>query len=332
MTSRAALRGAPLRRLVAAGFGLAALVSCGTAEDSLFKDGSPGGANAGSSGGVLGGGANGSGGPEACGVPGSTRSCCGSGTQTCGGTNEFHTWSPCLDASGKELTCSGTGGGGNEDGGGAGTGGGGNEDGGGPGTGGGGNEDGGGPGAGGGGNEDGGGPGTGGGGTELPPPSCGFGVLNDEPNILVAYAPADGQSVSGTGQIKVWVADEWPQMIAPGEQIDPTTGGVTKPGDRTAKAPDGYLFEPVLYIANMGFFPAAIKGWYNNDPPNHGPGIGTQVQGMDPPPAQTFQEYVTEDIWNVAAFGLKPGTYSAEFVVHDGDRDRAIGCISIVVD
>jgi hypothetical protein len=55
---------------------------------------------------------------------------------------------------------------------------------------------------------------------------------------------------------------------------------------------------------------------------------------MDPAPAGTklSERYTTEDIWDVSALGLKPGTYSAEFVIHDGDRDRAIGCVTITIN
>jgi hypothetical protein len=61
---------------------------------------------------------------------------------------------------------------------------------------------------------------------------------------------------------------------------------------------------------------------------------GIEVPGMDPAPAGTklSERYTTEDIWDVSALGLKPGTYSAEFVIHDGDRDRAIGCVTITIN
>jgi len=140
-----------------------------------------------------------------------------------------------------------------------------------------------------------------------------------------------------SGQIKVWVNDERPPFVAPNEQIDPVTGAVTVPGDRTAVAPDGLLYEPAIYFApqtplNGGtpYFPQWIKGWYNNQPPS---GSGTQGTAVDTPPAgtQLRDMFTGEDIWDVSALGLSPGTYTAVFVVHDGDRDRAIGCITIII-
>jgi len=169
------------------------------------------------------------------------------------------------------------------------------------------------------------------------PMLCMAGGANNEPEILVGYSPANGQSVGATGQIKVWVNDEGAPIIAPGEQVDPNTGAITMPGDRTARAPDGYLWEPALYIApqtaeNGGtpHFPTAIKGSYN---PTTNKGPGLLVAGMDPPPAGSVltERYTGEDIWDVASLGLSPGTYIAEFVIHDGDDDRGVGCVTIVI-
>jgi len=166
-----------------------------------------------------------------------------------------------------------------------------------------------------------------------PPPSLCCSSLNTEPGILVAYSPAPGQTVGSGDQIKLWVNDEHPPFIAPGEQVDPTTGAVTMPGDRTATAPDGLLWEPALYFANGGvpYFPQWIKGWYSNVPPSTTGGF--QVPGMDPPPLGTrlMDKFTGEDIWDVSALGLSPGTYTAVFVIHDGDRDRGIGCVTIVI-
>jgi hypothetical protein len=81
------------------------------------------------------------------------------------------------------------------------------------------------------------------------PKLCTDESVSNEPEILAAYSPANGKSVSENGQIKVWINDERAAIIAPNEQIDSMTGLITAPGDRTAKAPDGYLWEPALYIA-----------------------------------------------------------------------------------
>ncbi len=215
--------------------------------------------------------------------------------QTCGGNAEFPTWGDCLDAQGTVLTCCV--------------------------------------------------PGeftTCDGGTSTPPtvmmPAlCMEGGVNNEPEILVGYAPANGQTVGADGQIKVWINDEGAPFVSPGEVIDQVTGKITVPGDRTAKAPDGYLWEPALYIApqtaeNGGtpHFPSYIKGWYNNTLKKGG---GVLVQGMDPPPAGSMltEKYTAEDIWDVSSLGLAPGTYVAEFVIWDGDKDRGVGCVTIVI-
>jgi hypothetical protein len=169
-------------------------------------------------------------------------------------------------------------------------------------------------------------------------------TINNEPNILVGYSPTASQTVASNGQIKVWVNDERPPFIAPGEQVDPNTGAILAPGDRTATAPDGLLWEPALYIApqtpqNGGtpHFPQWIKGWYDNGTATtKGPPtvpVAIQVPGMDPPPAGSMlvEKYTGEDIWDVSALGLAPGSYTALFAIHDGDRDRAIGCVTITI-
>jgi hypothetical protein len=229
-----------------------------------------------------------------CNSAGATQSCCGTGTQTCSGSAEFLTWGPCVDPSGQTLSCCMPG-------------------------------------------EfttcDAGAP-------PLPPlPAlCLAGGVNNEPEILVGYAPASGEVVGANGQIKVWINDEGAPIIAPGEQLDPATGQITTPGDRAAKAPDGYLWEPALYIApqsaeNGGtpHFPSLIKGSYNNTTKK---GAGALILGMDPPPVGTMlpETYTAEDIWDVNALGLGPGTYIGEFVIHDGDHDRGVGCVTIVID
>jgi hypothetical protein len=263
-----------------------------------------------------------------CDTPGATRQCCQTGEQTCTGEGvEFSSWGPCTDPRGKTLTCSGpcalsefavcdAGVDKGIDG------------------------------------------GTNcwstefsvcDGGTPPPPSLCSNKTINNEPEILAAYSPANGASVPQNGQIKVWINDEGAAIIAPNEQIDPTTGAITAPGDRTAKAPDGYLWEPALYIApqtaesgGKPHFPQWIKGWYNNNPatatamkpPAGSAAVGVQISGMDPPPAGTpvlREKYTSEDIWDVRALGLAPGTYHAEFVIHDGDRDRAVGCVTIAI-
>jgi hypothetical protein len=168
------------------------------------------------------------------------------------------------------------------------------------------------------------------------PMLCMPGGVNSEPEIIAGYAPASGASVGANGQIKVWVNDENAPIVAPHEQVDTTTGLITVPGDRTAKAPDNYLWEPAVYIApqtaetgGTPHFPQAMKGDFNTNP--FGIGFPTHVAGMDPaPPGSMLGEFWTaEFIWDVNALALTPGTYLAEFVIHDGDSDRGVGCVMI---
>jgi hypothetical protein len=172
-------------------------------------------------------------------------------------------------------------------------------------------------------------------------------AVNSEPSIIVAYQPAAGQTVSSTGQVIVWVNDEGAPFIAPGEEVDPTTGAVTTIGDRAAKAGDGYLFEPALYIApatveagGQPHFPDFIKGQFNNTGllgnVTNGPAYDPLPAGSPPvggpnPNGFGFNQYVAEYIWNVSNLGLTTGTYQAEFLIHDGDRDRAAGCVTITI-
>ena len=260
----------------------------------VFACSRPGGGSSPGSGGNAGGG-NGAGSvaTQSCPTPGATQACCGTGTQTCSGV-EFPTWGPCLGPDGATLTCGGTS------------------------------------------------CGTGefsscDGGLPPMPKLCQAGGVNNEPEILVGYAPASGQSVGAGGQIKVWVNDEGAPIIAPGEVVDPSSGAITTPGDRTAKAPDGFLWEPALYIApataeNGGtpHFPDRIFGDYNNTTQK---GAGLHVAGMElPPPGSVLSEkYTAEFVWNVDALMLPAGTYVAEFVIHDGDRDRGVGCVTITI-
>jgi hypothetical protein len=179
------------------------------------------------------------------------------------------------------------------------------------------------------------------------PGLCTDPTINTEPEILAGYSPANGASVAENGQVKVWVTDEWPPIISMNEQVDPTTGRITQAGDRTSRAADGYLWEPALYIAPLtaesggtAHFPQYIKGTYNNGLPGHGggphkvlpTGVG-QGPAIDPPPAgaSLSDKYSGEFVWDVSALGLAPGTYVAEFVIHDGDTDRAVGCVTITI-
>jgi hypothetical protein len=174
---------------------------------------------------------------------------------------------------------------------------------------------------------------------------CANRKVNNEPEILAGYSPGRGESVTRSGQIRVWVTDEWPEAIAPDEQIDHSSGRITAPGDRTATAPDGYLWEPALYIApdtaasgRNPHFPQYIRGWYNNVPlstkPRMGAHMGTMGADVETPPSgvSLSEAYDTEVVWDVSELGLKPGDYEAEFVIADGDLDRGVGCVTIRIE
>jgi hypothetical protein len=181
---------------------------------------------------------------------------------------------------------------------------------------------------------------------------CKEGGVNDEPEIIAGYSPAPGQSVGTNGQIYVWVSDEGAPFIAPNEQVNASTGQVTTPGDRTAKAPDNYLWEPSLYIApqtaesgGTPHFPNYIKGQYNNTPPELGNVVTGATADPIPQTAQPsvafvngggffgagFNAYTAEYIWNVNGLGLSAGSYQAEFLIFDGDRNRGVGCVSFTI-
>lgn len=84
-------------------------------------------------------------------------------------------------------------------------------------------------------------------------------------------------------------------------------------------------------------FPRYIRGWYNNLPPTNGrkPAKNAGVAGatIEAPPAGTTlsEKFNTEEIWEVSDLGLAPGVYDAEFIIADGDLDRAVGCVTIQI-
>jgi hypothetical protein len=197
------------------------------------------------------------------------------------------------------------------------------------------------------------------------PAACGDPRINTEQGMIVAYAPSNGQSVGQHGRVVVWANDECPPSVAPGERVDPSTGAVTLPGNRTAKLHDGYLAEPALYVApataeNGGtpFFPTAIRGGFNS---SYSPyalgacdckggfvlmqdaGLGglmapdagaATLVPMDPPPQGTTLPcfWTAEYVWDVSSLGLTPGAHDIELSIPDGDGDREEACTTILVE
>lgn len=187
---------------------------------------------------------------------------------------------------------------------------------------------------------------------------CSQSDFNTEDEILVGSDPAPGTSTSS--RIRVWVTDEFSPRIAPGEVVSKTTGQITTQGDRNAKDTDTdgegkFLWEPTIYVvpavgapptrpfcnATMSnctpHFPNIIKGEYNSDPDRsrsstHGPSIDADWRNFkNGPGAGDLLEHSSEYIWDVTTFGLTPGTYWAQFVIHDGDDNLGISCITVQI-
>jgi len=173
-------------------------------------------------------------------------------------------------------------------------------------------------------------------GVTITPPTtslCRKGGANIHPEALIAYLPDQASAVSSTGQIKLWVSDTHPPAISPNEIITRSSGSVKTPGDRGARAPDNYLWEPQLYIfpqtvENNGqqYFPSLVQGNYNN-------GSDMVSYGSDvlPPSALPLSKYTVEFVWNVKDIGLTDGEYQIEFVAHDGNQKLGVRCMTLRV-
>jgi hypothetical protein len=161
---------------------------------------------------------------------------------------------------------------------------------------------------------------------------CSPGGANKNPQAIIAYTPSQSTAISSVdGQISLWVTDTQPPIIASGEAILRSSGAIKTPGDHTARAPDGYLVEPSLYIfpqtvENNGkpYFPTFIKGAYNNG--THLISDNSDILPIDALPTKGF---TVEFVWNVASIGLTDGDYNIEFVVHDGNSNLAVKCMSV---
>jgi hypothetical protein len=199
----------------------------------------------------------------------------------------------------------------------------------------------------------------------LPPTAatgCSASNYDDEPEILVGSDPAPGGATSG--KIRVWVTDERSPYIAPNETVDPNTG-VPTPGDRAAIDSNGnFLWEPTLYLASATgvppakpfcdaktanctpYFPVTIKGDYSPALANS----GTKLKGPTIDPDWTnfvngpeyinypgkqrsigLLGYMSEYIWDPATLNIAKGNYWAQFVIHDGDREIGVSCVTLQI-
>ncbi len=187
--------------------------------------------------------------------------------------------------------------------------------------------------------------------------ACITNPFNEEPDIFLASDPAPGAlSVAGS-QMKVWVDDGNGGSISQNEIVDPTTGKITTPGDRTAtdgKGANYYLWEPAIYLTPISspgmsgpyigdsenggtpHFPTIIKGEISYAGTGNRSGFVPNIPPIDPPVnvvggRKGHGGHIAEFIWDVNTLGLTPGSgyYRAQIVVHDGDGDLAINCTTI---
>lgn len=182
--------------------------------------------------------------------------------------------------------------------------------------------------------------------------ACKANPFNEEPDIIYATDPAFGGAAQAGGQIRIWVweDDGTGGSVSQGTKVDPATGLITTPGDRTLADNNGYLWEPSIYITKLTspdqpgpyagdkenggqpYFPTAIKGVANQRPDG---GTLTSVP-IDPPVNiivdRTGEEWTfSEFIWDVNSMGLTTGYYRAQIILHDGDQDLAINCTTIQI-
>lgn len=159
---------------------------------------------------------------------------------------------------------------------------------------------------------------------------CKKGGANNHPEAIIAYSPAQASAIRNDGQIKLWVSDKKLPPIAPNEKV--TNGGKVKtPGDRLARAPDTYLWEPQLYIFpetveknGNPYFPSLINGNFTNGNPRV-----TTLLDVLPPYSLPTSDVTVEFTWDVKDIGLTQGSYNIQFVAHDGSGGLAVKCLSL---
>ncbi|HVF69608.1 MAG TPA: hypothetical protein VNA13_03520 [Xanthomonadales bacterium] len=186
---------------------------------------------------------------------------------------------------------------------------------------------------------------------------CAGDAFNEEPDIFRGSVPPAGGVVTAGGQIKVWIDDGNGGSMAPGEKVDPTTGRITTPGDRTSsdgKGANYYLWEPAIYLTKLTSpsqpgpysgdaenggtpnFPIAIKGEVSYGDGGNKNGF---VKGLPPiDPVENIRGgrsghggSIGQYIWDVNSLGLSTGYYRVQIVTHDGDGDLAIDCSTIQI-
>lgn len=199
----------------------------------------------------------------------------------------------------------------------------------------------------------------------IPPTAnaCARNKFNEEADMFFASDPAPGGITNVGGKIRVWVRDGNGGSISEGEEVDPTTGKITKPGDVDAidgLGPNYYRWEPALYLTKLTapdqagpytgdaeeggtpYFPSEVRGYvsYAGEDSNSGvklPAVESPA-GFEVPLDPTVERKhkstdgleVAQFTWDTNTLGLAPGSYyRAQFVVHDGDKDLAVNCMTI---
>ncbi len=147
---------------------------------------------------------------------------------------------------------------------------------------------------------------------------------------LVGFSPTpDGRVVDG--KLRIWVIDEKPPLLAPGQTLDPN--GVPQGGDLTQKrgifplGPTLYIFPNTVERGGTPYTPNFVKGTVNNGRDLRGPTIDSDYKqfqnGPDfvgnpspidlPKPGRNVffgkryeTEYIAEFTWNISSLGLGP--------------------------
>ena len=186
--------------------------------------------------------------------------------------------------------------------------------------------------------------------------TCAESNFNREPYIFIASDPLPGGIAVPGGRIRVWVDDGNGGSVSEGEIINKDTGQIITPGDRSATDGKGqgyYRWEPALYITpltspdqpgpyagdaeNGGqpYFPSFVRGRVVYTDSNTTrflslPPIESPV-GFEVPRSKDHGGNQAQFILEVNSLGLTPGFYRAQIVVHDGDGDLALNCITIQI-
>lgn len=199
---------------------------------------------------------------------------------------------------------------------------------------------------------------------------CKIAQFHLEDEILVGSDPPPGGQTSGNLRVWV-TDELAPQIspgeVVDQVTGQITTIGDRTAKDFDTDGEGKYLWEPSLYVKPaigaipsqpfcdavtpgcIPYFPVIIKGEYNSygfydrsgdlfelGPPidadwinfKNGPGGASAPSGYRYGQGTPF---MSEYIWDVTTFGLAKGTYWAQFVIHDGDPNLGISCVTIQI-